>query len=76
MATDSSILVWRIPWIETGGLQSMRSQRVDTTKRLTHTHIYTHTNTQHHWRTFALFLPISPDIGTLLYVYQVLFFGR
>jgi len=29
MATHSSILVWRIPWIEQpGGLQSMRSQRV------------------------------------------------
>ena len=29
MATHSSILAWRIPWIEeSGGLQSMRSQRV------------------------------------------------
>ena len=29
MATHSSILAWRIPWIEEpGGLQSMRSQRV------------------------------------------------
>ena len=29
MATHSSILVWRIPWIEEpGGLQSTRSQRV------------------------------------------------
>ena len=29
MATHSSILVWRIPWIEgPGGLQSMGSQRV------------------------------------------------
>ena len=29
MATHSSILAWRIPWIEeTGGLQSMGSQRV------------------------------------------------
>ena len=29
MATPSSILAWRIPWIEEpGGLQSMRSQRV------------------------------------------------
>ena len=26
MATHSSILAWRIPWIETGGLQSMGSQ--------------------------------------------------
>ena len=29
MATQSSILAWRIPWTEElGGLQSMRSQRV------------------------------------------------
>ena len=29
MATHSSILAWRIPWIEeSGGLQSMGSQRV------------------------------------------------
>ena len=28
-ATHSSILAWRIPWTEeTGGLQSMKSQRV------------------------------------------------
>ena len=34
MATHSSILAWRIPWIEeVGGQQSMRSQR-DTTERL------------------------------------------
>ena len=26
MATHSSILAWRIPWIETGGLQSLGSQ--------------------------------------------------
>ena len=29
MTTHSSILAWKIPWIEEpGGLQSMRSQRV------------------------------------------------
>ena len=34
MATLSSILAWKIPWTEEpGGLQSMGSQRVDTTKR-------------------------------------------
>ena len=32
MATHSSILVWRIPWLEEPGrLQSMRSQELDTT---------------------------------------------
>ena len=36
MATHSSILVWRIPWTEKpGGLQSVRSQRVDMTEQLT-----------------------------------------
>ena len=39
MATQSSILAWRIPWTEeTGGLQST-GQKSDTTKQLTHTHI-------------------------------------
>ena len=46
MAAHSSILTWRIPWTEEpGGLQSMGSQRVDTTDWLTHTHIYIHTHT-------------------------------
>ena len=38
MATCSSILAWRIPWIEEpGGLQSMGSQRVGH-NRVTNTH--------------------------------------
>ena len=32
MATHSSILAWRIPWEEPGGLQSMKSQESDTTE--------------------------------------------
>ena len=33
IATDASILAWRIPWTEEpGGLQFMGSQRVNTTK--------------------------------------------
>ena len=33
MAAYSNILAWRIPWTEEpGGLQSVGSQRVDTTK--------------------------------------------
>ena len=41
MATPSSILAWRIPWTEEPGrLQSMGSQRMDSTERLTHTYIY------------------------------------
>ena len=35
MATDSSILVWRIPWTEEpGGLQSMGCKESDTTEQL------------------------------------------
>ena len=35
MATHSSVLAWKIPWMEEpGGLQSMRSLELDTTERL------------------------------------------
>ena len=35
MTTHSSILAWRIPWTEEpGGLQSMGSQELDTTQKL------------------------------------------
>ena len=35
MATQSSILAWRIPWTEEpGGLQSLGSQRVEQSERL------------------------------------------
>ena len=37
MARHSSILAWEIPWTEEpGGLQSMRSQELDTTEQLKH----------------------------------------
>ena len=36
MATHFSILAWRIPWMEEPGrLQSMGSQKSDTTKHMT-----------------------------------------
>ena len=39
MAPHSSTLAWKIPWTEEpGGLQSMGSQRADTTGRLTLSH--------------------------------------
>ena len=49
MATHSSLLAQKSPWTEElGGLQSMRSQRIDTTDRAyTHTHTHTHTHTIH-----------------------------
>ena len=37
MVTHSSILAWRIPWMEKPGrLQSMGSKKSDTTERLHH----------------------------------------
>ena len=47
MATHSSILAWRIPWIEKSDrLQSMGSQRVrNNWVTNTHTHTHTHTHT-------------------------------
>ena len=39
LATHSSILAWRIPWVEEpGGLQSMGSQTVGMIEQLTHIH--------------------------------------
>ena len=45
MVTHSSILVWKIPWTETGGLQSMELQRGghDWLSMRVHTHTHTHT---------------------------------
>ena len=41
MATHSGMLAWRIPWTEEpAGLQSMGSQRSDTTERLHYLSIY------------------------------------
>ena len=50
MATRSSILAWRIPWIEEPGelLLSMGSHELDSTKQLTHTYTHTHTHTHTH----------------------------
>ena len=42
MGTHSSILAWRILWTESGGLQSMESQRVRH-DWATNTHTHTHT---------------------------------
>ena len=41
MATHSSILAWRIPWIEEPGrLQSMGSQSQTRLSNYAHTHVY------------------------------------
>ena len=54
MATHSSILAWRIPWTEeTGGLQSMGSQRVRHQTRLSDSHLID----QVHFHLHMLSLP-------------------
>ena len=46
MATLSSILTWRIPWTEEPGrLNSIGSQRSDTTEATWHMHTRAHTHT-------------------------------
>ena len=54
MATHSSILAWRIPWMEElGGLQSMGHKESDTTERLYfHFHFYMRAEEQ---ASFSLF---------------------
>ena len=49
MATNSSILAWRIPWTEEpGGLQSMRLQRIGHYWTCVRAHAHTHTHTHTH----------------------------
>ena len=54
MTTHSNILAWRIPWTESGGLQSMGSQRVR--HHWMHMHL------------FPLGLPIPPGMREALLV--------
>ena len=45
MATHSSILAWKIPWMEEpGGYSPWGRKELDMTERLTHTHTHTHTH--------------------------------
>ena len=47
MATHSSILAWRMPWMEEpGGLQSIGSQRIGHDGVCMHIHTLTHTHTR------------------------------
>ena len=49
MTAHSSMLAWRIPWTEeSGGLQSMESQRVGCDLATEHTRVHTHTHTHKH----------------------------
>ena len=60
MATHSSTLAWKIPWMEKiGRLQSMASQRVRhdwvTSLSLSYTYIEIHTHTHMHIRIYSIF---------------------
>ena len=71
MAPHSSILVWRIPWIEEpGGLQSRGLQRVGhdwssggaCARTHTHTHTRTHTHAHTHTHTHTYRIPRCGDM--------------
>ena len=50
MATHSSILTWKIPWmVNLEGYSPLRHKESDTTKRLTHTDTHTHILIQKCW---------------------------
>ena len=55
MATHSSILTWRIPWTEEpDGLQSMGSQRADTTDHRAHTKVLNRSVTSYEIKIITL----------------------
>ena len=57
MATHSSTLAWKIPWMEEPGrLQSMGSLRVSTTEQL-HFHFFTFMHWRRKWQLTPVFLP-------------------
>ena len=57
MATHSSTLAWKIPWMEEpGGLQSMGRYELDMTERL-HFHFFTFMHWRRKWQPTPVFLP-------------------
>ena len=57
MTAHSSILAWRIPWTEeSGGLQSMGSQRVGRDLATEHVWVHTHTETHCTWEGHGLLI--------------------
>ena len=80
MATHSSILAWRIPWIEESGkLQSTRSQRVRhdwSDLACTHT-VSIHLNLPHIYHFFCsllCFVSLSFQLGSLSFCQETLFY--
>ena len=69
MATNSSILAWRIPWTEeTGGVQSMGLQRVGrnwvTKSASTHTPMHTYTPLSNYCQQMVLKAKQQADVQT------------
>ena len=67
MATHFSILAWRIVWTEKpGGLQSVGSQKLDTTEATLHTHtFFYYLVTSPLFRKLVGFIQVSPIENTL-----------
>ena len=69
VATHSSILAWRIPWTEPGGVQSIGLQRVgrDQAQTSAHVRVHTHTHTRTHThRTCCIPGDIAKGIETII----------
>ena len=63
MTTHCSILTWEIPWTEeSGGLQSVGSQRVRHDLATEHVHVYTHTHTHTHSLTLSCLKNLEKDL--------------
>ena len=69
MATHTSILAWEIPWTEKpGGLQSMGSQELDLTYRLSHYH-FLFISLNH---TFSVSFSVWTPSGSLSVIHSLL----
>ena len=69
MATHSIILAWEIPWTEEpGGLQSMGSQELDLTYRLSHYH-FLFISLNH---TFSVSFSVWAPSGSLSVIHSLL----
>ena len=67
MATDSSILAWKIPWTEEpGGVQSIRLQRIRHSQATEHTHTHPNLDVYIHYLDPSI-LSLQSAIQTHLY---------
>ena len=67
MAPHSSTLAWKIPWAEEpGGLQSMRSLRVEVYEAKTSLSLFTFMHWRRKWQPTPVFLPGEQGLGSLV----------